>query len=155
MRAIYRHAGISQRALPAFAGFIGDLRNQYGFDYTNWQYRQLLDKLTSRFARDFLSTDAGYDFTRSATRILEDLEKGRISVRELEFLPGFPKGFWTGLRSPSRQMVAPFLTPGKLPSGALLGSSRRLPVGSRNRVVWPGFREGVSSILPGSLRGNL
>lgn len=97
VRAIYRHAGISQRALPAFAAFIGDLRIRYGFDYTNWQYQQLLEKVTSRFARDFLSTDAGYEFTRSVTRILEDLEKARVSIRELESLPGFTKGFWTGL----------------------------------------------------------
>jgi len=97
VRTIYRHAGISQRALPSFAGFLRDLRNRYGFDYTYWQYQQLLDRLTSQFARDFLNTDAGHDFTRSVTRILEDLEKGRISVAQLEYLPGFRKEFWTEL----------------------------------------------------------
>ena len=71
VRAIYRHAGISQRALPAFARFLKDLRNRYGFDYTNWQYRQLLDKVPSCFARDFLNTDAGYEFAKSLTRILK------------------------------------------------------------------------------------
>lgn len=117
VRAIYRQAGISQRALPAFASFMQDLRNRYGFDYTNWQYQQLLERVTSRFARDFLSTDAGYEFTRSVTRILEDLEKARISVRELESLPGFTKGFWTGLllqlerRTPSREERRTFPVP--------------------------------------------
>jgi hypothetical protein len=97
VRAVYRHAGISQRALPAFARFLKDLRNRCGFDYSNWQYRQLLDKVTSRFARDFLNTDAGYEFARSVTRILEDVDRGCISVGQLEHLPGFRRGFWTAL----------------------------------------------------------
>jgi hypothetical protein len=99
VRAIYHHAGISQRALPSFAQFIRDLRSRYGFDYTNWQYRQLLEtgRVPSRFAKDFLSADAGYEFTLSVTRILEELERGRSSVGELEQLPGFRKGFWTEL----------------------------------------------------------
>jgi hypothetical protein len=97
VRAIYRHAGISHRALPAFARFLRDLRNRNGFDYTNWQYRQLLDRVTSRFARDFLNTDAGYEFTQAVTRILEDVEKGRMPVGKLEDLPGFRKGFWAAL----------------------------------------------------------
>jgi hypothetical protein len=97
VRAIYRHAGISHRALPAFARFLRDLRNRNGFDYTNWQYRQLLDKVASRFARDFLNTDAGYEFTQAVTRILEDVEKGRMPVGQLDDLPGFRKGFWTAL----------------------------------------------------------
>jgi hypothetical protein len=97
VRAIYRHAGISHRALPAFAGFLKELRARHGYDYTNWQYRQLLKKVTSRFARDFLNTDSGYEFTQSVTRILEDVEKSRISVEQLEDLPGFRRGFWAGL----------------------------------------------------------
>ena len=97
VRAIYRHAGISHRALPAFAAFLKELRARNGYDYTNWQYRQSLNRVTSRFARDFLETDSGYEFTQSVTRILEDIEKGRIPVEQLEELSGFRRGFWTAL----------------------------------------------------------
>jgi hypothetical protein len=94
VRPILNHAGISHRALPAFARFLTKLRDEAGPGYTRLDYARILKGVSSRFARNFLQEGPGYDFTREAMQTLERIERGIIAAEDCGQLPGFRRDFW-------------------------------------------------------------
>lgn len=79
VRPILNHAGISYRALPAFAKFLTKLRDEAGSGYTRLDYARALKGVSSKFARNFLQEGPGYDFTREAMQTWERIEQGIIA----------------------------------------------------------------------------
>jgi hypothetical protein len=95
VRPILNQAGISYRAMPAFAKFLSRLVGVSGMEFTRTEYEKCLRLVTSRFARRFLVEGPGFEFTRDAARILERIQSGLIPPEAIKSLPGYRFGFWT------------------------------------------------------------
>ncbi len=97
VRPILNQAGISYRAMPAFARFLGKLLQTSGMSFTRSEYEKCLRSVTSNFARRFLIEGPGFDFTRDAARTLERIQSGLTPRDAIDTIPGYRSGFWTEL----------------------------------------------------------
>jgi hypothetical protein len=97
VRPILNQAGISYRAMPAFARFLSRLRGSSGLGFTHGDYQSCLPSVTSSFARRFLVEGPGFDFTKDAARTLDRILTGLIPGDAIQTLPGYRIGFWTEL----------------------------------------------------------
>ena len=97
VRPILNHAGISYRALPAFAKFVDKLFSTCGSSFTKDEYSRCSESVTSRFARRFLVEGPGLEFTRDVIRVLERYRYGLLPATSLDALPGYRPGFWREL----------------------------------------------------------
>src|SRR5208337_439062 len=116
VRPILNHAGISYRALPAFARFLAKLRDEAGPGYTRIDYARILKGVSSKFARNFLQEGPGYDFTREAMQTWERIERGIIGSHECSQLPGYRKKFWPDLLESLNKQASPPKREGWFPS---------------------------------------
>lgn len=90
VRPIMRHAGIPARAINQFAGFFSRLVNDYGWGFSESEYKTSLEKQSfqSQTLRDFLKSLLGWQFCRDIARILRNRKIGIFSEQALA-LPGF------------------------------------------------------------------
>lgn len=128
VRPILNHAGISYRALPAFARFLTKLRDEAGPGYTRIDYARILKGVSSKFARNFLQEGPGYDFTREAMQTWERIELGIIASHDCSQLPGYRKNFWSDLLESLNEQASPAKRAGwfRSPSEHLDFENRRL-----------------------------
>jgi hypothetical protein len=104
--AVYRHAGIPAPARPSFGNLLADLLRS-GVVFTRGQYDASLPTITSTVARRFLESDAGYDFTQRAARLILRIDDGRLSVEELDTLPSYQRGLFSDVLRRIREMGGP------------------------------------------------
>lgn len=136
---IYRHAGVPRRALGSFAHLLEVLLADCGQVFTRHEYIEGCEGMTGGLVGDFLRSDAGYEFTRDAARVLEQIRDGAIS--NLDSVPGFPTSFWPDLldRLQPRPAVRPPRTSCTAPQLGLNTETWRLGV----RVTPAALKSGI------------
>ena len=97
VHAVYRHAGVPLPGIRAYAFFLDQLLS-LGPAFTRAEYHRLAERVTSSLIRYFLSTNAGFQFSRSTILFLRRHAQGGWDLPALERLGGYRPGFWKELR---------------------------------------------------------
>lgn len=97
--AILEQCGVSRRYIAAMAHIIRDLRITAGRDYlfkiSHYEFRRRIELLNcSRYLKNFLMDQSGWQFTLQVYHLLRQYEEGDITLEDLRELPGFQPDFW-------------------------------------------------------------
>jgi hypothetical protein len=140
VRPILNHAGISYRALPAFAKFVDKLFSSCGPSFTVDEYERCSASVSSSFARRFLVEGPGLEFTRDVIRILERYKYGAVPTESLDHLPGYRPGFWRELL----EHMPPSQGSATAPAKRFADPAEYLDL-DNSRLVWRFDGQGVAS----------
>jgi hypothetical protein len=100
--SIYRHASIPVPVRSRFCQLLGDLLKD-GVAFTRSQYADAVQKVSSKVAKQFLESQAGYDFAQETARFIMRWEHGQISAQELATFPSYRRSLYETVLSETQR----------------------------------------------------